>query len=75
MFEVSSGGHRGKDIPQCNMHGIYLHIIYYRGTLFTGSVMCFLSAWVLHIILACMQIEDIVHMQIEELALKRKLAC
>ena len=38
------------------------------GTLFTGSVMCFLSAWVLLIIL------DIVHMQTEELVLKRKLA-
>ena len=44
---------------------------YYGGTLFTGSVMCFLSAWVLHI---HWQIEDILHMQTEELVLKRKLS-
>ena len=55
-FEASSGGHRGKDIPQyVYMHGIYLHIIIMGEQYFSlhGSVMCFLSAWVLHIILAC----------------------
>ena len=42
-FEASSGGHRGKDIPQCTcMESIFT--LYYRETLFTGSVMCFLSA-------------------------------
>ena len=49
VFEVSSGGHRGRDIPQCTcMDSIYSHY-YYGGTL--CSVMCFLSAWVLHIVI------------------------
>ena len=40
-FEVSSGGHRGKDIPQCTcIHGIYLHIILYIGEHFSLAVLC-----------------------------------
>ena len=54
-FKVSSGGHRGKDIHAWNLSS---HYIIYRGTLFTGSVMCFLSAWVLHIILAADRIHS-----------------
>ena len=37
-FEVSSGGHRGKDILY--MHGIYLHIILYVGEHFSLAVLC-----------------------------------
>ena len=51
VFEVSSGGHRGRDI----YHSVHAWTLsshyYYGGTLFTGSVMCFLSAWVLHIVI------------------------
>ena len=47
------------------MHGLYLHItIDYGGTLFTGSVMCFLSAWVLHIIIIIMAGHSLVHWRI-----------
>ena len=75
MFEVSSGGHRGRDIPQCTcMDSIFTLLLW--GNTFH---------WQCYVFSECMgsahsnnytgrYIEDIAHMQTEKLALKRKLS-
>ena len=54
-----------------SVHAWTLSPHYFMGEHFSLAVLCFLSAWVLHIVIITL---DMVHMQTEEMVLKRKLS-